>query len=60
MCYIHILNELINNFRYLFQYLINHQSRKGSSYGFKAGLYVSDSGQDEKLEVSLGALKIII
>lgn len=33
-----------------------HQSRNGSSPGFKAGLKLSDSGYDEKLEVSLGAL----
>jgi len=33
---------------------ISHQSKKGSSAGFKAGEWVSDSGYEEKLEVSLG------
>jgi hypothetical protein len=36
-----------------------HHSRKGSSPGLRAGLYVSDSGYDEKFEVSLGALNFI-
>ena len=33
-----------------------HQSKNGSSPGLSAGLWVSDSGYDEKFDVSFGAL----
>lgn len=47
-------------FIFLIIKFVIHQSKNGSSPTLRAGLNVSDSGYEEKFEVSLGALTIIL